>query len=121
MLCTFSNVQRLIRRIDATHEIEGTSSHPKETGELLYTRAVQLSRLSWSSGLFVGPILSGILTEKYGYYKMNFTLGLLKAPLHRLKGEHALMIGSWDLHCLRFVCNLEPEIVRAPKAYKSFT
>lgn len=34
-----------------------------------------ISRLSWTFGLFLGPIVSGQLTETLGYYEMSCVLG----------------------------------------------
>lgn len=101
---------------DAVHEIEAEHPHILEC-DGAYARAVQLSRLSWSLGLFLGPILSGFLTEKLGYYEMNCTLGLSEAPVYSLTGL-ALMIDSRDLYRLRIRRILELEVIRAPTACK---
>ncbi len=34
-----------------------------------------MSRSSWTFGLFLGPIVSGQLTEKVGYFEMSTALG----------------------------------------------
>ena len=37
--------------------------------------------MSWTAGAFIGPILSGYLTEQIGYYEMNCVIGsLLLSP-----------------------------------------
>lgn len=35
-----------------------------------------MSNISWKLGMFVGPLVSGTLTEKMGYYQMNLVLGM---------------------------------------------
>ncbi|KAJ5400078.1 hypothetical protein N7465_010567 [Penicillium sp. CMV-2018d] len=40
-----------------------------------YSRAISVSSISWTLGMFVGPILSGYGTEQIGYYGMNCVLG----------------------------------------------
>ncbi|KAE8347759.1 hypothetical protein BDV24DRAFT_121322 [Aspergillus arachidicola] len=44
-----------------------------------YSRALSLSSMSWTSGAFIGPILSGYLTEQVGYYEMNCVIAVLCA------------------------------------------
>ncbi|KAJ5498750.1 hypothetical protein N7453_007801 [Penicillium expansum] len=39
-----------------------------------YSRAISASSISWTLGMFVGPILSGYGTEQIGYYGMNCVL-----------------------------------------------
>ena len=58
---------------DAVHEIE--AHQPGKFGAEAYSQAMLMSRLSWTSGLFLGPIVSGQLTEKVGYSEMSTTLG----------------------------------------------
>jgi hypothetical protein len=58
---------------DAVHEIE--IDQPGRFGAEAYSQAMLISRLSWTFGLFLGPIVSGQLTEKVGYYEMNCILG----------------------------------------------
>lgn len=41
-------------------------------------RAVLISRMSWTLGSFLGPILSGVLIERVGYYQMSCTLGVIR-------------------------------------------
>lgn len=36
-----------------------------------------MSNISWKLGMFLGPVLSGILTESVGYYLMNVMLGMV--------------------------------------------
>jgi MFS family permease len=40
-----------------------------------YSRAFSLTNMSWTFSMFIGPILSGALTETVGYYYMNICLG----------------------------------------------
>ncbi|KAL4789293.1 MFS general substrate transporter [Aspergillus venezuelensis] len=39
-----------------------------------YSRAFAMSNISWKLGMFLGPLLSGFLTESAGYYVMNVVL-----------------------------------------------
>lgn len=56
-----------------------------------HSRAVLISRMSWTLGAFVGPILSGFLTETAGYYEMNCALGKSSFFLH---WDASMRIGS---------------------------
>ncbi|KAJ5519854.1 MFS general substrate transporter [Penicillium fimorum] len=40
-----------------------------------YSRAFSLSNISWKLGMFLGPLLSGILSDSVGYYYMNVSFG----------------------------------------------
>jgi hypothetical protein len=40
-----------------------------------YSRSFSLSNITWKLGMFVGPLVSGTLTENFGYYYMNLFLG----------------------------------------------
>ncbi|KAJ5769753.1 uncharacterized protein N7511_001804 [Penicillium nucicola] len=40
-----------------------------------YSRAISVVSVSWTLGMFFGPILSGYATEQIGYYAMNCWLG----------------------------------------------
>ncbi|KAI9037141.1 putative MFS multidrug transporter [Aspergillus affinis] len=42
-----------------------------------YSRALSIASMSWTLGSFVGPILSGWLAERFGYYEMNCALGMI--------------------------------------------
>lgn len=42
-----------------------------------YARTYSLSNLSFSTGLLIGPLVSGSLTDAVGYYGMNSILGKL--------------------------------------------
>ncbi|KAK1145686.1 hypothetical protein N8T08_003922 [Aspergillus melleus] len=42
-----------------------------------YSRALSIASMSWTLGSFVGPILSGWLAERFGYYEMNCALAVL--------------------------------------------
>lgn len=46
-----------------------------------YSRTYSLTNLSFATGLLVGPLLSGALTESIGYYYMNTVLGMFVAPV----------------------------------------
>ncbi|THD00296.1 hypothetical protein EYZ11_000189 [Aspergillus tanneri] len=39
-----------------------------------YSRALSVSSMGWTTGMLIGPILSGYLTERFGYYEMNCVL-----------------------------------------------
>ncbi|KAK6523517.1 hypothetical protein TWF281_001498 [Arthrobotrys megalospora] len=66
-----------------------------------YSRTYSLSNLSFATGLLLGPLLSGALTESIGYYYMNTALACIcvfmsvvafsflggKSPLQRDRGE----------------------------------
>ena len=59
---------------DAVNEIE--AENPGIFGvQGVYKRAVFASRMSWTLGTFIGPILSGSLSQRVGYYAMNCVLG----------------------------------------------
>jgi hypothetical protein len=40
-----------------------------------YSRSFSLSNITWKLGMFVGPLVSGTLTENFGYYYMHLFLG----------------------------------------------
>ena len=40
-----------------------------------YSRSFSLSNVTWKGGMFVGPLVSGALTEAVGYFYMNLVLG----------------------------------------------
>lgn len=40
-----------------------------------YSRAISITSMSWTLGMFLGPILAGYGTEQIGYYAMNCILG----------------------------------------------
>ncbi|KAJ5892583.1 hypothetical protein N7504_009274 [Penicillium tannophilum] len=44
-----------------------------------YSRAFSLTNMSWTFSMFIGPILSGTITEKMGYYYMNTCLATICA------------------------------------------
>ncbi|KAF3136172.1 hypothetical protein TWF703_005817 [Orbilia oligospora] len=46
-----------------------------------YSRTYSLSGLSFSTGLVVGPLLSGTLTESIGYYRMNMVLATVSVTV----------------------------------------
>ena len=60
----------------AVDEIQ--SNHPGVFGPNGgYSRALAIASMGWSIGGFIGPVLSGTVTDKVGYYEMNFILGEL--------------------------------------------
>ncbi|KAJ5143435.1 uncharacterized protein N7515_002222 [Penicillium bovifimosum] len=61
-----------------------------------YSRAISVSSISWTSGMFVGPIIAGYGTETVGFYGINCVLGL------------------GDVRAMFFHRVLELEIIRAP-------
>ncbi|KAF4185604.1 hypothetical protein CNMCM7927_006422 [Aspergillus lentulus] len=50
-----------------------------------YSRAFSLTNMSWTFSMFIGPILSGALTETVGYYYMNIWLDSRALPLKIIK------------------------------------
>ncbi|KAL3470484.1 MFS general substrate transporter [Aspergillus californicus] len=42
-----------------------------------YSRAFAMSNITWKLGMFLGPLLCGMLTESVGYYAMNVVLAIL--------------------------------------------
>lgn len=42
-----------------------------------FSRVYSLTNTAWNLGMLVGPLVSGFLTEKVGYYYMNLCLGEL--------------------------------------------
>jgi MFS-type transporter involved in bile tolerance (Atg22 family) len=51
-----------------------------------YSRAFSLSNISWKLGMFLGPLLSGVLTDSVGYYYMNVSFGTFRFCLFFLRG-----------------------------------
>lgn len=43
-----------------------------------YSRALSISSMGWTLGSFIGPILSGFLTEQVGYSEMTTVLGMFR-------------------------------------------
>lgn len=41
--------------------------------------AYSLNNIAWTSGMLIGPIVSGFLVRRFGYYWMNTGLGMLKS------------------------------------------
>ncbi|RAH81410.1 MFS general substrate transporter [Aspergillus japonicus CBS 114.51] len=41
-----------------------------------YSRTFSLSNATWKGGMFIGPLVSGALTEAVGYFYMNLFLGM---------------------------------------------
>ncbi|KAJ5934077.1 hypothetical protein N7466_003624 [Penicillium verhagenii] len=80
----------MMEATNAVYELE--TEHPEVFGKREgYTRAVFVTRMSWTLGTFVGPILSGTLSERIGYYAMNcvgdmhyvFPFCVLELEIHR--------------------------------------
>ncbi|KAI9370351.1 MFS general substrate transporter [Aspergillus egyptiacus] len=42
-----------------------------------YSRAVAITSMSWTMGLFIGPILGGFMVERFGYFELQAVLGTL--------------------------------------------
>ncbi|CAG8117722.1 unnamed protein product [Penicillium salamii] len=42
-----------------------------------YSRAVAITNMSWMSGLLVGPILTGLMVEKLGYFELQCVLAAI--------------------------------------------
>lgn len=40
--------------------------------------AYSLNNIAWTSGMLIGPIVSGFLVRRVGYYWMNSILGMWK-------------------------------------------
>jgi MFS family permease len=74
-----------------------------------YSRAISVVSVSWTLGMFFGPILSGYATEQIGYYKMNCLLGL-SAPVKILQPMSALIKPSGDVCIMLCGRLLEPEV-----------
>ncbi|RJE26993.1 Mfs transporter [Aspergillus sclerotialis] len=57
--------------------------YPKVLGENgVYSRAFSLSNISWKLGMFIGPLVSGSLTDAVGYYYMNVFFGMPSLLVH---------------------------------------
>lgn len=41
------------------------------------SRAVSIANMSWTLGIFIGPIISGTITDKIGYFEMNTILAVI--------------------------------------------
>ncbi|KAJ5657062.1 hypothetical protein N7507_009012 [Penicillium longicatenatum] len=77
---SFLNGAGMMEATSAVYELE--DEHPEIfCSREGYTRAVFVTRMSTTLGTFVGPILSGTLTERSGYYAMNCVLGSFSIPL----------------------------------------
>lgn len=64
------------RSSEATAAVDEIESHePGTLGKRGYARALSLSSSAVAFGKFLGPLVSGILTEGAGYYDMCFSLG----------------------------------------------
>ncbi|PWY75038.1 MFS multidrug transporter [Aspergillus heteromorphus CBS 117.55] len=44
-----------------------------------YSRALSMVSMSWTSGAFIGPVLSGFLAEHVGYYEMSCVIAVICA------------------------------------------
>ncbi|OJK04315.1 hypothetical protein ASPACDRAFT_48877 [Aspergillus aculeatus ATCC 16872] len=69
-----------------------------------YSRSFSMSNISWKLGMFVGPLVSGTLTEKMGYYQMNLVLAMNETHVIALAG------GSGDLGHY-----LQAELIKDPR------
>ncbi|KAJ6101826.1 hypothetical protein N7486_004253 [Penicillium sp. IBT 16267x] len=69
----------MIEATNVVYELE--NDHPETFGSREgYTRAIFVTRMSSTLGTFVGPILSGTLSERSGFYAMNCALGSFRIP-----------------------------------------
>ncbi|KAE8365913.1 MFS general substrate transporter [Aspergillus caelatus] len=88
-IITIGCVQNLLTSV-GTIEITCTvdeleSKHPGIFGPNGgYSRAYSLSNISFTMGLLVGPLLSGSLTDAFGYYYMNSALACICVVLSLL-------------------------------------
>ncbi|KAJ5474242.1 hypothetical protein N7475_003808 [Penicillium sp. IBT 31633x] len=85
-----------------------------------YSRAISVSSISWTLGMFVGPILSGYGTEQLGYYGMNCILGLYF--VHPVSFLHALALikhGSGNVWAMLRRRLLELEVLCTPTICQS--
>ena len=46
-----------------------------------HSRAVGIANMSWTLGIFFGPIISGTLADHVGYFEMNTVLGIFPLAL----------------------------------------
>ncbi|RAK76885.1 MFS general substrate transporter [Aspergillus fijiensis CBS 313.89] len=74
-----------------------------------YSRSFSMSNISWKLGMFVGPLVSGTLTEKMGYYQMNLVLVNFMSTAMNDPQVIALAGGSGDLGHY-----LQEELIRDP-------
>ncbi|KAJ5355521.1 uncharacterized protein N7496_012733 [Penicillium cataractarum] len=72
---TLLNGTGMMEAANAVRDIE--TQQPGRFGEEAYSQAMLISRLSWTFGLFLGPIVSGQLTEKVGYHDMTGILATM--------------------------------------------
>jgi hypothetical protein len=73
---------------DAGGAAELASEHPGMFGtSTCHSRAFVLSNVTWKFGMFVGPLLSGFLTEEIGYYFMDLILGKHIPSIHFCHGS----------------------------------
>ncbi|CEJ61964.1 hypothetical protein PMG11_10480 [Penicillium brasilianum] len=72
---TLLNGTGTMESANAVRDIE--THQPGRFGEEAHSQALLISRLSWIFGLFLGPILSGQLTEKVGYHDMTCILATM--------------------------------------------
>ncbi|KAJ5431244.1 MFS transporter, partial [Penicillium cf. griseofulvum] len=50
-----------------------------------FSRAYSLTNMSWTFSMFIGPVLTGSLTQIVGYYYMNVSLGKF-TPIQKYRG-----------------------------------
>ncbi|RAH65258.1 MFS general substrate transporter [Aspergillus aculeatinus CBS 121060] len=74
-----------------------------------YSRSFSMSNISWKLGMFVGPLVSGTLTEKMGYYQMNLVLDFMPTAMNEPQ-VIALAGGRGDLGHY-----LQEELIKDPR------
>ncbi|KAJ6005214.1 hypothetical protein N7451_003158 [Penicillium sp. IBT 35674x] len=105
----------MMEATSAVYELE--DEHPELFGTREgYTRAVFVTRLSSTLGTFVGPIFSGMLSERSGYYTMNCALGSFRIPpVSILQALANIQIAGICALCSLFVLwNLKSTVPRRP-------
>ncbi|RAH46775.1 MFS general substrate transporter [Aspergillus brunneoviolaceus CBS 621.78] len=65
-----------------------------------YSRTFSLSNVTWKGGMFVGPLVSGALTEAVGYFYMNLVLGTIELILTHLIPPFTITIEARNSCCI---------------------
>ncbi|KAF2217405.1 hypothetical protein CERZMDRAFT_104178 [Cercospora zeae-maydis SCOH1-5] len=66
-------------------EDAGSNAPPKKTNNKM-SSAFSITNFTWNTGMLLGPIISGVLVEKVGYYEMNTSIGGLSTVVGILSG-----------------------------------
>ncbi|KAJ5356722.1 MFS transporter [Penicillium concentricum] len=64
-----------------------------------FSRAYSLTNMSWTFSMFIGPILTGSLTQTVGYYYMNVSLGK-STPIHKYRGIVGFLTTGFYFHSI---------------------